>query len=39
MRGADPVGGVDIDVSLPESSVPRYQFVNLLGLTSKLRTT
>ena len=38
-RGADPVIGVDIDVPFPSSSVPRYETVNLPGLTSKLRTT
>jgi hypothetical protein len=35
--GADPVAGVDIDVPFPRSSVTRYEFVNLLGLTSNLR--
>jgi hypothetical protein len=38
-RGADPLAGGDIDVPFPRSSVPRYETVNLLGLTLKLRTT
>jgi hypothetical protein len=36
---ADPGSGVDIDVSFPIRSVPRYQFVNLQALTSNLRRT
>jgi hypothetical protein len=37
--GADPRGGVDIDVSFPGTSLTLYEFVSLLCLTPNLRRT